>query len=180
MLVDALAGLAGSDPALKPSGSDQMPCQKPNGTPSSVPAMVDRNAAEVWAGLPPANVPETSIDVPGAITRSCLTACGSAWPANAARAAPTAAATSVVSAAAASTTQCADIRRIDSGPRGFITGLTIPHRSTPWQIRARNKSMPASTGNRGWGVRKTCVRDRARSATLGDRRARVGWLNVRL
>ena len=148
MLVDALAGLAGSDPASKPSGSDQMPCQKPNGTPSSVLAMVECNAAEVWAGLPPANVPETSIDVPCATTRSCLTACGSAWPANAARAAATAAATSVVSAAAASTTQCADIRRSDSGPRGFITSLTIPHPSTPWQILAGNKSMPAPAGKR--------------------------------
>src|ERR1700677_2570717 len=105
MSLDArLVGLAGSDPGVKPRGLDQMPCQKLNGTaPSSAP-MADRSAADVWAGLPLTNDPAATIDVPGAMTRSCRTACGSAWPAKAARAAPTAAATSVGSAAAARTT----------------------------------------------------------------------------
>src|ERR1700741_1365374 len=102
-----LDGLAGDDPATKPSGSDQMPCQKLNGTPPSSAPMADRSAVKVGAGLPLANDPTASSDVPGATTRSCRTACGSAWPAKAANAAPTVAATSVVSAAAASTTQCA-------------------------------------------------------------------------
>src|ERR1700726_1147223 len=116
-----LAGLAGNDPATKANGSDQMPCQKVNDTPPSPAAMDDRNAAEVCAGLPLANDPAAATAVPGATIRSCRTACGSAWPANAANAAPTAAATSVVSAAAASTTQCADIRRTASGPRTLVT-----------------------------------------------------------
>jgi hypothetical protein len=128
-----LVGLAGSDPATKPSGSDQMPGQKLNGTPPSSAAMAERSAAEVCAGLPLANDPAAASDVPGATTRSCRTACGSAWPAKAARAAPTAAANSVVSAAAASTTQCALIRRTASGPRAFVTRFTIPHASTRWQ-----------------------------------------------
>src|SRR5580658_6703840 len=122
-----LAGLAGNDPATKPSGSDQMPFQKLNGTPPSSAPMADRNAAEVCAGLPLANDPAAASDVPGATVRSCRTACESAWPANAASAAPTAAATSVVSAAAASTTQCAVIRRTASGPRTLVTRLTIRH-----------------------------------------------------
>jgi hypothetical protein len=125
-----LAGLAGNDPATKPSGSDQTPCQKLNDTPLSPAAMDDRNAAEVCAGLPLLNDPVAASDVPGATTRSCRTACGSAWPAKAANAAPTVAATSVVSAAAVSTTKCAVIRRTASGPPTFFTGLTIPHPST--------------------------------------------------
>src|SRR3984885_13489215 len=116
-----LVGLAGNDPARKPSGSDQMPCQKLNDTPSSPAAMDDRNAAEVCAGLPLANDPAAATVVPGATSRSCRTACGSAWPAKAANAAPTVAATSVVSAAAASTTQWAVIRRTANGPRGLVT-----------------------------------------------------------
>src|ERR1700761_6210213 len=115
------AGLAGNDPARKPSGSDQVPCQKVNGTAPSPAAMDDRNAAVVCAGLPLPNGPAAATDVPGAATRSCRTACGSAWPAKAASAAPTAAATRVVSAAAASTTQCAVIRRTASGPRALVT-----------------------------------------------------------
>src|SRR3984885_2237511 len=116
-----LAGLAGNDPARKASGSDQIPCQKLNDTPPSPAAMDDRNAAEVCAGLPLANDPAAATVVPGAMTRSCRTACGSAWPTYAASAAPTAAATSVVSAAAASTTQCAAIRRTASGPLTLVT-----------------------------------------------------------
>ena len=122
-----LAGVAGNDPATKPSGSDQVPCQKLNGTAPSSAAMDDRNAAEVRAGLPFANDPAAATVVPGATARSCRTACGNAWPANAASAAPTAAATSVVSAAAASTTQCAVIRRAASGPVTLVTRHTIPH-----------------------------------------------------
>src|SRR5579862_2808148 len=121
-----LAGLAGNDPARKPSGSDQMPGQKLNGTPPSPAAMDDRNAAEVCSGLPLANDPAADNVVPGATTRSCRTACGSAWPAKAANAAPTVAATSMVSAAAASTTQCAVILRTASGPRRFVTRSTFP------------------------------------------------------
>src|SRR6202035_5752638 len=127
------AGLAGNDPARKPSGSDQVPCQKVNGTAPSPAAMDDRNAAVVCAGLPLPNGPAAATDVPGAATRSCRTACGSAWPAKAASAAPTAAATRVVSAAAASTTQCAVIRRTASGPCTLVTGFTIPHPATPGQ-----------------------------------------------
>src|SRR5579872_7572703 len=92
-----LAGLAGNDPAAKPSASDQVPCQNLNGTLPSPAAMDDRNAAVVCAGLPFANDPAAASVVPGATTRSCRTACGSAWPAKAANAAPTVAATSVVS-----------------------------------------------------------------------------------
>ncbi len=121
-----LAGLAGNDPAWKPSGSDQMPCQKPNGTRPSPAAMDDRNAAEVRAGSPFASDPAANTVVPGATTRSCRTACGSAWPAKTANAAPTMAATSVVSAAAASTTECAVILRTASGPRRLVTRFTIP------------------------------------------------------
>src|ERR1700735_1489406 len=129
-----LAGLAGNDPATKLSGSDQIPCQKLNDTPPSPAAMDDRNAAEVCAGLPLANDPAAASVVPGATTRSCRTACGSAWPAKAANAAPTVAATSVVSAAAASTTQCAVIRRTPSGPRRLGTCFTIPHYSSRRQF----------------------------------------------
>src|ERR1700679_2810347 len=125
-----LAGLAGNEPATKPSGLDQMPGQKLNGTPPSPAAMDDRNTAVVCAGLPPTNFPAAARDVPGARTRSCRTACGSAWPAKAASAAPTAAATSVVSAAAASTTQYAVIRRTASEPRGLVTHFTLPHPSS--------------------------------------------------
>src|ERR1700722_8302463 len=125
-----LAGLAGNDPARKPSGADQGPCQKLNDTPPSPAAMDDRTAAEVCAGLPLANDPAADTVVPGATTRSCRTACGSAWPAKAANAAPTAAAASVVSAAAASTTQCAVIRRTASGPRRLVTRFPILHPST--------------------------------------------------
>src|SRR3984885_15206336 len=125
-----LVGLAGNDPARKPSGSDQMPRQKLNDTPSSPAAMDDRNAAEVCAGLPLANDPAAATVVPGATSRSCRTACGSAWPAKAANVAPTVAATSVVSAAATSTTQCAAIRRTANGPRRLVTHFTIPHTST--------------------------------------------------
>src|ERR1700688_243817 len=121
-----LGGLAGNDPAMKPNGSDQMPCQNLNDTPPSPAAMDDRNAAEVCAGLPLANDPVAASVVPGATTRSCRTACGSAWPAKAANAAPTVAATSVISVAAASTTQCAVIRRAASGPRRLVTRFTIP------------------------------------------------------
>ena len=143
-----LAGLAGNDPARKPSGSDQMPCQKLNDTPPSPAAMDDRNAAEVCAGLPLANDPAADSVVPGATTRSCRTACGSAWPAKAANAAPTAAATSVVSAAAASTTQCAVIRRTVSGPRRLITRFTIPASFNPAAIQSDNESMPVVTEKR--------------------------------
>src|ERR1700733_6365182 len=145
-----LVGLAGSDPARKPSGSDQMPCQKLNDTPPSPATMDDRNAAEVCAGLPLVNDPAAATVVPGATTRSCRTACGSAWPAKAANAAPTVAATSVVSAAAASTTQCAVIRRTASGPRRFVTRSTIPHPSTRCQIRSGNESahrLPGQTAS---------------------------------
>src|ERR1700722_3349461 len=125
-----LAGLAGSDPARKPSGLDQVPCQNLNDTPLSPAAMDDRNAAVVCAGFRLANDPAAASVVPGATTRSCRTACGRAWPAKAANAAPTVAATSVVIAAAASTTQCAVIRRTASGPRRPVTRFTIPHLST--------------------------------------------------
>src|SRR5580658_1325729 len=125
-----LVGSAGNDPARKPSGWDQVPCQKLNDTPPSPAAMDDRNAAEVCAALPLANDPAAASVVPGATTRSCRTACGSAWPAKAANAAPTVAATSVVSAAAASTTECAVIRRTASGPRRLVTRFTIPHPSS--------------------------------------------------
>src|ERR1700689_458314 len=125
-----LAVLAGNDPARKPSGSDQMPCQKVNDTPPSPAAMDDRNAAEVCAGLALPNDPAAASVVPGAKTRSCRTACGIAWPAKAANAAPTVAASSVVSAAAASTTQYAVIRRTASGPRRLVTRFTIPYPST--------------------------------------------------
>ena len=124
-----LAGLAGNDPGTKASGSDQVPCQKLNDTPPSPAAMDDRNAAEVCAGLPLANDPAAATAVPGAASRSCRTACGSAWPANTASAAPAAAATSVVSVAAASTTQCAVIRRTAGGPLTLVTRLTLPHNS---------------------------------------------------
>src|ERR1700753_1426095 len=134
MLPEAmLAGLAGNDPVRKPSGSDQVPCQNLKDTPPSPAAMDARCAAEVCAGLPLANDPAAASEVPGATTRSCRTACGSAWPAKAARGAPTAAATSGGSAAAASTTQCAVIRRTASGPPTFVTCLTIPQPSTPRQ-----------------------------------------------
>src|SRR5580693_2964960 len=129
-----LAGLAGNDPARKPSGSDQVPCQKLNDTPPSPAAMDDRNAAEVCAGLPLANDPAAARVVPGAATRSCRTAWGSAWPAKAANATAIVAATSVVSAAAASTTQCALIRRTPSGPRRLVTRFTIPHSSSRRQF----------------------------------------------
>src|ERR1700729_3342067 len=132
-------GLAGTDPARKPSGSDQAPCQKLKGTPPSPAAMDDRNAAEVCAGLPLANDPAAAKVVPGATTRSCRTACGSAWPTDAASAAPTASATSVVSAAAASTTQCAAIRRTASGPLTLVTRpqfrilQTVANETGGWQ-----------------------------------------------
>src|SRR5579862_9890014 len=116
-----LAGWAGNDPARKPSGSDQRPRQKLNGTAPSPAAMDDRNAAVVCAGWPFANDPAAATVVPGATIRSCRTACGSAWPAKAAKAAPIVAAASVVSAAAAITTQCAVIRRTASGPRRLVT-----------------------------------------------------------
>src|ERR1700753_1079629 len=105
MLPEAmLAGLAGNDPVRKPSGSDQVPCQNLKDTPPSPAAMDARCAAEVCAGLPLANDPAAASVVPGATTRSCRTACGSAWPAKTANAAPTAAATRVVRGAATTPT----------------------------------------------------------------------------
>ena len=122
-----------------------MPWKRPNGTPSSDAAIVDRSAAVVWAGLPPANVPVMVIDVPGAATRSCLTAWGSAWPANTARAAPTAAATSVVSAAAASTTQCADMRAATVAPADSSLASQfriLQHRGKSGQVTNRCRRQP--------------------------------------
>ena len=63
----------------------------------------------------------TDSEASGALTRSCLTACGSAWPVNTVSAEATAAATRMVSAAAEITAQYAVIRRTASGPRGRIT-----------------------------------------------------------
>jgi hypothetical protein len=102
----AFASGAGSDPGTSPSGSDENASLKLNGMPGIVAAILDRSAAlplTAWLGLP------TSVEidsaVSGATARSCLTACGSAWPVKIMSAAATVAATSVVSAAAASTTQ---------------------------------------------------------------------------
>jgi hypothetical protein len=52
--------------------------------------------------------------------------------------APTAAATSVVSAAAASTTQWAVMRRVGRDPRGLITNARIPHSARHPQLRCGN------------------------------------------
>jgi hypothetical protein len=103
--------------------------------PGSAAATRDRTAAlsgPAWLGS--LTSPVTDNAVPGAVTRSCRMASGRAWPANTASPAATAAVTRVVSAAAASTTQCAIIRRVAIGPRGFITWTAFRikiGRSTP-------------------------------------------------
>ena len=119
----ALAGGAGSAPGTSPSGSDQNASWKLNGMPGIAAAMREWSAAlsgAAWRGS--LTSPVTDNAVPWAATRSCWTARGSAWPANTASAAATPAVTRVVSAAAASTTQCAIIRRVVSGPRGLPRG----------------------------------------------------------
>ncbi len=116
-----LAGEAGSAPGTRPRGSDQVACQKPNGTGWIADPIALRSAAVTGTILPSTNVAWALSEVPDATDRSCRTACGSPCPANTASAAPTAAATSAVSAAAARTTQCAVARRAASGPRGPIT-----------------------------------------------------------
>ncbi len=121
------AGLAGVAPGTRPSGSDQEPCQKPNGMPGSAPPMAVFSAPVTWVSwAAPPTGPVAASAVPEAVDRSCVTARGSAWPAKTARAAATAAATSVVSAAAARTTQWAVIRRSGMGPRGPITQTGFP------------------------------------------------------
>ena len=140
----ALAGRAGDAPGTKPSGLDHDACQKPNGTPGSAVPIALLSAAVTgpyWVLL---IAPVAASDVPGATVRSCLTACGSAWPAKAASAAPTAAATSVVSAAAARTTQCAVMRRAGSGPRGPITNHRISYLSKHRQFRSVTNCGPWS------------------------------------
>ena len=69
-------------------------------------AIRDRSAAlpsTAWLGSLTSVVIDSAVS--GATARSCLTACGSAWPVKTMSAAATVAATRVVSAAAASTTQ---------------------------------------------------------------------------
>ena len=69
-----------------------MPAWKLNGIPGSAAAMRDRSAALSGAAWPGSlTSPVTDIAVPGAVTRSCRTASGRAWPANTASAAATAA-----------------------------------------------------------------------------------------
>jgi hypothetical protein len=109
----ALAGDAGSAPGTSPSGSDQNASWKLNGMPGMAAAIRDRSAVlpmAAWLGSLTSVVIDSA--VPGAMTRSCWTACGRAWLVKTASAAATVAATRIVSAAAASTTQCAIIRRI--------------------------------------------------------------------
>ena len=122
MPLPTFGGSAGSAPGTSPSGSDQNASLKLNGMPGNVAAICDRSAVlplAAWLGSLTSAVIDSAVS--GAVTRSCLTACGSAWPVKTVSAAATVAATRVVSAAAASTTQCAVIRRIASGPRGLIT-----------------------------------------------------------
>ncbi len=126
------AGRAGSAPGTRPSGSDQVPCQKPNGTPGSAEPIADRRASVVVRDVGRRRRTRSpSARCRGATARSCRTVCGSACPANAASAAATAAATSVVSAAAAITTQCAVMRRAGRGPRGANTSQRIPYVRNP-------------------------------------------------
>ena len=124
------AGRAGSAPGDRPSGSDQIPCQKPKGAPASAEPIADRRVSVVVAMSAPEKDPFAVSAVPGAATRSCRTVWGSACPANAASAAATAAATRVVRAAAAITTQCAPMRRAGRGPRGANTSQRIPYEGT--------------------------------------------------
>jgi hypothetical protein len=89
-------------------------------------AIRDRSAAlplTAWLGSLTSAVIDSA--VPGAMTSSCWTARGSAWPVKTVSVAATVAATRIVSAAAASTAQCAVIRRIASGPRGLITRTAL-------------------------------------------------------
>jgi hypothetical protein len=130
----ALVGRAGSAPGIRPSGSDQVPDQKSNGTAGSAVRIADLSAADVDCASPLPNGPFAAMEFPCALTRSCRTACGRACPANTASAAATAAATSVVRAAAAITTQWAAIRRAGSGPRGANTIKRIPYEPKPWQF----------------------------------------------
>src|ERR1700739_1681226 len=129
-----LVGRAGSAPGTKPSGSDQVPDQKSNGTPGSAVPIALFSAVAVDCVSPAPKGPAAARELPGAFTRSCRTACGKACPANTTSEAPTAAATSVVSAAAAITTQCAAIRRAGSGPRGANTNQRIPYDRKLWQF----------------------------------------------
>ncbi len=85
-------------------------------------AIRDRRAVlpmAAWLGSRTSEVIDSA--VLGAMTRSCWTARGRAWLVKTVSAAATVAATRIVSAAAASTTQCAIIRRIARGPQGLIT-----------------------------------------------------------
>ena len=135
----ALAGDAGSAPGTSPSGSDQNASWKLNGMPGIAAAIRDRSAAlpgAAWLGSLTSAVTDNAVS--GAVTRSCRTASGRAWPVNTASAAATAAVTRVVSAAAASTTQCAVIRRVAIGPRGLITAqhsVRKPPQSMPYVAR---------------------------------------------
>jgi hypothetical protein len=128
VFLPAPAGRAGWAPGTRLSGLDQMPCQKPNGTPGSAKPIADRRALVVADTVVPEKDPPAVSAVPGAVTRSCRTAWGSDWPPKAASAAAAAAATNVVRAAAAMTTQRAVARRAGNGPRGVSTQARIPYR----------------------------------------------------
>src|SRR5580693_3533688 len=96
----AVAGRAGSAPGTRSSGSDHVPDQNSNGTRPSVCATAVRSVLAVAAAWLLLTGPAMDSAVPGESDRSCRSASGSAWPANTVSAAPTAAATSVVSVAA--------------------------------------------------------------------------------
>ena len=158
----ALAGRAGSEPGTRSSGSDHVPDQNPNGTPPSDRPTAVRSVlavAAVWSLL---TGPAIDSAVPGATDRSWRIASGSPWPTNTASAAPIAAATSVVSPAAASTTRCAVMRRVDRVPRGWITVARISCRNRQRQPYGHNTSI----GRHPVTFRGLVVPARSKSADL--------------
>ena len=132
----ALGGGAGSAPGTSRSGSDQnasLEAERDARHRRGDSAPHRRAVCRRLAGTLTSVLTDSA--VPGAITRSCVTACGSAWPVKTAIAAAAVAATSVVSAAAAATTQCAVIRRIVSGPRGLSTGTAFRTKTAMSKVR---------------------------------------------